>query len=491
MNSGNIAVSGGRSFATRLRWSFLLLTVATTVVAAILTVILVRRANESDTREQVQTLATVAAQEVADQVTSQLDSSEGDVGRILTLVPFLQRSLSIQNAEIVRVAPSGVATVRGGSLDAGGRLPTTGVAVSTIDDLVRNNGTEFVVSNDNAALAMALVPLSKADAEVLGLGDDVVVVVAASELGTAGLGSAGTALLIAGAVAILVALLLSEFLSRRVRRPLAAVASAAREISTGHLGARVELPSGADREVTDVANTIDEMAGRLGDAQRERQQFLVDVSHEFRTPLTAIVGYAELFSDGLLTEEDDVRQAGSVFGREAERLRRLTDDLLVQARLDAGEMTVSMELLDLAAVADEVVAASTPEAQRLGIALVVKKASVLVMADRVRLHQVIGNLVDNAMSFATHRVEVTVQLDAGTAMLMVTDDGVGLGQHADQVFDRSFSTDRSSDRRGNAGVGLTVVAQLVQAMSGSVTASDGSTGARFTVRFAPAQATPT
>ena len=337
---------------------------------------------------------------------------------------------------------------------------------------------------------MAPIPLSVADTRLLGLGDDIVVVVAARELGPAGLGSAGTALLVAAVVAVLVALLLAEVLARRIRRPLSAVASTTRAISTGDLAARVELPAGADREVTDVARTVDEMASRLSDAQRERQQFLVDVSHEFRTPLTSIAGYAELLNDGLLTDESGIKEAGEVVGREAARLRRLTDDLLAQARLDAGEMTVSMEQIDLATVIDEVVAASTPEAKRLSIKLISRASPTPVLADRTRLHQVIGNLIDNAVSFASTEVEITAEQDAGSAVLIVSDDGPGLGSYADRVFDRSFTTNRSSDRRGNLGVGLTVVAQLVEAMNGTVTAADGQSGARFTVRLPVSQATP-
>lgn len=491
MNIGSQPTGGGSSIASRLRWAFLLVIVATTVVAAITTVVLVRRTNERETRDEVQNLATVAATEVAAQVEGQLDSNGRDVGRVAALVPLLQRSLSIQNAEIVRVSDAGIATVRGDQFDSEERLPSTRVAVSTLNGLLQANGTTFVVSNDNAALAVAPIPLSVADTRLLGLGDDIVVVVAARELGPAGLGSAGTALLVAAVVAVLVALLLAEVLARRIRRPLSAVASTTRAISTGDLAARVELPAGADREVTDVARTVDEMASRLSDAQRERQQFLVDVSHEFRTPLTSIAGYAELLNDGLLTDESGIKEAGEVVGREAARLRRLTDDLLAQARLDAGEMTVSMEQIDLATVIDEVVAASTPEAKRLSIKLISRASPTPVLADRTRLHQVIGNLIDNAVSFASTEVEITAEQDAGSAVLIVSDDGPGLGSYADRVFDRSFTTNRSSDRRGNLGVGLTVVAQLVEAMNGTVIAADGQSGARFTVRLPVSQATPT
>ncbi len=457
---------------------------ALTTVAAAVTIVLVRRANESDTIDEARITARAGARTGLVQIRSQLDEGgEPMVPSLLVLIELLQRSLAIQDAEIVRISPDGVVPLTPESRDPRRRLPVTGVPVALLEDSRLSQGVEIVRSSGDVVVVASPVPFTATEAESLRLEDDVVAVVATRRLGPAGLGSAGTALLVAAVVGLLVAAVLAAVLARRIRRPLEAVVATTHAISTGDLSARVNLPARADRELTEVARTVDAMAARLHDATRERERFLVDVSHELRTPLTSIAGYAELLADERVTAPEEVQEAGAVVAREAERLRRLTDDLLTQARLDAGEMTVRLEPVDLALVTEEVVAAHRPAAAQLGVELVTETRTLLVEADPGRLHQVITNLIDNALGFATGEVRATLTGDGRSAELVVADDGPGLGSAAASVFERTFSTDRPRDRRGSAGVGLSVVAGLVATMGGHVTAADGEVGARFTVAF--------
>ncbi len=478
---------GTRSIASRLRWSFLAVILAVTAVAAVVTIVLVRRANEDDTTEEARTTARAGARAVSVQVRSQLEGTDTNVPSLLVLIELLQRSLAIQDAEIVRIDDRGVVSLRADGADPGPRLAVTRVPTAVLESSRLSEGVPMARRVGDVVVAATPVPLGAADEETLRLEDDVVAVVAVRELGTAGLGSSGPALLIAAAVALAASILLAELLARRIRRPLEAVASTTQAISAGDLSARVELPAGANRELTDVAQTVDAMASALEESRRDRQRFLVDVSHELRTPLTSLSGYAELLADGQITGSDEVHESGVVMGREAERLRRLIDDLLTQVRLDAGEMRVRLEPVEVTAIVEGVTAALRPDAERIGIRLAADLRPVTVDADPGRLHQVIANLLDNALGFAAHRVDVSVADVDGAAVVVVADDGPGLGSAAASVFERSFTTDRPRDRQGNLGIGLSVVAGLVRAMGGTVEAADGSVGARFTVRL-PASA---
>lgn len=476
-----------RSIGSRMRWFFLAVVVALTTVAAIVTVILIRRANERDAIADAEATALAGTRTVRIQVIDQLDAGARPNGRIVqVVVRTLQRSLSIQDAEIIRISDEGIVSVRTDDSEGPNAEPTlrlTGVPAASLDVEALRNGQQVSFTQGGNAVSAAPLRFTRLEAEDLRLRDDVIAVVAVRRLGTAGLGSVGPALLLGAIAALAVGAILSEVLARRVRRPLQAVASAAHAISAGDLSARVALPSGADREVTEVAATVDTMATKLDDARRDRQQFLIDVSHELRTPLTSIAGYAELLNDAQLTAPDEVSEAGAVIAREAARIRRLTDDLLTQARLDTGEMNVALEPVDIGAVAESVAAAHRPDGQRIGVDIVTRTEPLLVDADEIRLQQVIGNLTDNAIGFAAGQVTVSVSADSYTAMLVVADDGPGLGSAAATVFERSFTTDRPRDRRGNLGVGLSVAAGLVHAMGGSIEAGNGVVGARFVVRL--------
>ena len=474
--------SGGRSIATRLRWGSVLVVTITVLIAAVVTVVLVRSANESDARQEVTRLAEANARQVAESVRKQL-SDDGNAGNIPSLADLLQESLALQNVGLVRVHGNTVVGLTGEARPTA--PPLNGrLGLAALNRIIRNNGTDFVVTSDNWAVAGAAVDYTTVEQRLLRLNDDVIVVVAIRPLGTAGLGPAGPALLIAGALALIGGWALSELLARRLRRPLGAVAATARAISEGDRSARVDVPRRTDRELAQVAEAVNDMADRLAQTDAARERFLVDVSHEFRTPLTSISGYAELLETDAITEPDEVRDAVEIIRNEAERLISLTDDLLTEARFEAGEIHLDQVPVDLADVVGESVAAIAPRAATLGVEVNHHTHPVTVTGDRLRLGQVVGNLVDNAIGFAAQRVEVTVEADGTHGVVMVADDGPGLGDDAGQIFQRSFTTERKRDRQGHLGIGLAVVSTLVEAMGGSVHAANGPDGgARFEVRI--------
>ncbi len=209
--------------------------------------------------------------------------------------------------------------------------------------------------------------------------------------------------------------------------------------------------------------------------------FLLSVSHELRTPLTSIRGYADAVVDGAT---DDPSAAAAVISTEARRMERLVQDLLDLARLDADRFSLHAQPVDSAHLVREVVDGFRPRADQLGLELVTGSGSsvpVWVSADPDRLGQVVANLVENASSFAAHRVTVDAGTVAGRPAVWVTDDGPGIpADQLSDVFVRHFVSDRVPGRRKGSGLGLAIVSELATAMGATVEAQSPVAGERGT-----------
>jgi two-component system sensor histidine kinase BaeS len=228
------------------------------------------------------------------------------------------------------------------------------------------------------------------------------------------------------------------------------------------------------------------MAQQLTDSREAERNFLLSVSHELKTPLTAIRGYAEGLSEGAFRSEDAAR----TILVETRRLERLVRDLLDLARMNRREFHVERQPVDLAEVAHEVVARFEASAREYGVTLAAEGGETWVDADHDRVLQIGSNLVENALRATPAEGSVTVRVEPGR--LIVADTGPGLDsadvQHA---FDRFFLYDKHSrERPVGSGLGLAIVKQLTVAMGGTValdTAPDR--GATFIVTL-PSGAQP-
>jgi len=287
------------------------------------------------------------------------------------------------------------------------------------------------------------------------------------------------------ALALLVAVVVSYFVARRLTRPLAAMGTTAGAIAAGDLGARVDLGKHPDDELADLARTLNGMADQLEHARHGERQFLLSVSHDLRTPLTSIRGFAEALTDGTIPASEEQQRAGAVIAAEANRLERLVADLLDLARLDARQFSFSPRRFDAAAATRTAAAAFTPAAHELGIELVVDAPETLpVDGDAERIGQIVANLVENALKYARSRITIGVRsLDQHWFELRVVDDGPGVDPaERTQVFDRLFVSRSVPGRSVGTGLGLAIVGELAGAMRGRATvdAAAGS-GAAFVV----------
>jgi two-component system OmpR family sensor kinase len=305
-------------------------------------------------------------------------------------------------------------------------------------------------------------------------------------------------------------------LVRNSLRPLAGVERTARAIAAGDLSQRV--PAGDDRtEVGRLSTALNGMLARIEQSFRAQQvsegearaseerlrRFVADASHELRTPLTSIRGFAELYRQGAVRTEGDVRRLMQRIEAEGGRMGLLVEDLLLLARIDQ-ERPLTIGPVDLAGIAGDAVhdARAVQPDRPIVLHLDENLTDVpVVLGDEGRLRQVVGNLLTNALVHTPldARVTVTVAEDpaaAGTLVLTVADEGPGMDpEDAGRAFERFYRADASRTRSaGGTGLGLSIVASLVGAHGGSValdtTRDRGTTVLVRLPRSGPAGAPP-
>ncbi len=288
----------------------------------------------------------------------------------------------------------------------------------------------------------------------------------------------GTAL-----IAAITAAIVSYLLARRFTRPLAVMGATAGRIAAGDLTARVDLGNHPTDELSELAVTLNRMAQQLDHARGQERAFLLSVSHDLRTPLTSIRGYAEAMTDGTADDAATRRRAAAVIAAESRRLERLVADLLQLARLDAREFSLHPRSFDSVTTIRDALDAFRPQAEELGIALNLDAPAKLpAETDPERLGQIVANLVENALKYATGAIDVTVRAHDGLE-LEVLDDGPGIAPtELDAVFERLYTARGTPGRTVGTGLGLAIVRELAATMGGTVRASsDPSGGATFTV----------
>jgi two-component system OmpR family sensor kinase len=305
--------------------------------------------------------------------------------------------------------------------------------------------------------------------------------------GPLGLGVVLPWLIVCLVAVLLVAVLVSWRLGLRLTRPLGEVGAVTARIAAGDLAARVDVGPDTDEELGALGVSVNAMAASLTQAQTAQRQFLLSVSHELRTPLTSIRGFAEALEDGAAP---DIPRVGEIIGSEARRLDRLVSDLLDLARLDTGQFSLRPEPVPLGPALAATVEAFGPAAADLGLGLasdVADLGSVVVLADRDRLAQIVGNLIENAIKYASGAIDVGGAIQEGAPVIWVEDDGPGIApDELPQVFTRLFSSRTRPGRQVGTGLGLAIVAELVAAMGANVRAespSGPSGGSRFVVAW--------
>ena len=296
-------------------------------------------------------------------------------------------------------------------------------------------------------------------------------------------------LLSLSAVIGLMVLVLSLVLSKAFTRKIAQLLTAIRQVREGAYSHRAKI-SGHD-EIAQIGHEFNSLTDRLQVTENARRRFVSDASHELKTPLATI----RLLTDSILQTEnmdaETTREFVADIGSEAERLSRITEDLLRLTKLDSGVLE-PISAVNVLPVLEQVMRMLSLMAQEKGLELTyVAEEDCVVQSTKDEIHQVIYNLTDNALKYSSSgTVQVTLEKDGDTVVLSVADQGPGIPEEdLERIFDRFFRVDKARSRAaGGTGLGLSIVSDTVKRRGGSVRAENRPEGgALFTVRWKAAE----
>lgn len=211
---------------------------------------------------------------------------------------------------------------------------------------------------------------------------------------------------------------------------------------------------------------------QLEKLERVRQEFLSNVSHELKTPLTAIVAFVETLEAGALDDRENSQRFLEIIRKNAARMQNLIDDILELNAIEAGNVGVKLEEIELSPLLNDVIMSLAAKASSRGITVTNQvPGDTLVLADPRRLEQMLSNLVDNAIKFNRDGGMVTIAYEPGPrTRILVKDTGEGIpAQHLERLFERFYRVDRARSREmGGTGLGLAIVKHLARAHGGEV-----------------------
>jgi signal transduction histidine kinase len=289
----------------------------------------------------------------------------------------------------------------------------------------------------------------------------------------------------AGLIGMAFAFILSFLIVRWVSRPLLDVAHAASKVAEGDYAARVPV-HGPD-EVREVATGFNEMAARVELSQQAQRDFLANVSHDLRTPLTSIQGFAQAIAEGVASDAPSAQRAANIIHDEAGRLNRMVNELLDLARIQTGRMDMMRRAVELDTLLKTVGESMTIKAHEKEVRLEVQVPPLpRIAGDGDRLAQAFTNLVDNAIKHTASGglVWLVAGLDGKHGLVVqVQDTGEGIPQEdLPRIFERFYQVDKSRANNSGTGLGLAITREIVQAHAGRIwVESQLGQGTRFSV----------
>lgn len=293
------------------------------------------------------------------------------------------------------------------------------------------------------------------------------------------------ALVIGGAGALLIALIIGIFLARTLTRPIKDLTLAATRMAQGELEQQVEVRS--QDEIGQLAQAFNLMSQQIARANQLRRQMTADIAHDLRTPLTVIAGYIESMRDGVL---QPTPQRLDLIYQEIERLQKMVNDLRMLSQADAGELNLHPQPTQLLALLKRAAHLFQHHAEQAGTSLKVEASETLpaILVDEDRMMQVLDNLISNALRYTTAGGEITLRAkqEGKQVRLQVADTGTGIpSDELPRIFERFHRVDPSRhNESGGSGLGLAIVRALVEAQGGKVSAeSEVGKGTTITAEF--------
>jgi len=294
---------------------------------------------------------------------------------------------------------------------------------------------------------------------------------ATGQLTTPILESAGAGLVLAIAVTLI--------LSRTITRPLGELRRAAEDVAGGNYARRVRIVR--RDEIGVVGQAFNRMAEAVERTRHQQRAFLANVSHELKTPLTSLIGFSQALQDGSLRTDDEKARAATILHEEAQRVLRMSQELLDLARVESGQLALNPHPVDLGVQLQQEIeiVRKRAEARRLVVRLSVPSAMPPVHADPDRLHQILENLLDNAVKYAPEGTTVWISAEPRLGGRITTAVRNRLGVRVpdpDRMFDRFYRGDPSRSSAGGVGLGLAISRELAIAQNGDLRAELSADG---------------
>lgn len=264
-----------------------------------------------------------------------------------------------------------------------------------------------------------------------------------------------------------IALIFAIFLTRSIVRPLQVLSKSAQHVAKGEFSE--EVPETGPVEIQQVASAFNRMTGEVLATQQSQREFMANVSHDLKTPLTSIQGYSQAIIDGAIK---DPSSAAKIIHDEAERLNRMVQELTDLARLQAGRLSMKMTALDIGEVVAGIGQRLMMVAAQDDIELKVRTGPMpMIAGDGDRMVQVLTNLIGNAIKYtpAGGQVQVMTGVRNGGVEIIVKDNGMGIpAEDLPHIFDRFYQVDKSRGPKRGTGLGLAITQEIVQAHGGKI-----------------------
>lgn len=311
----------------------------------------------------------------------------------------------------------------------------------------------------------------------------------------------GLSIAVAGIITLIVSLFVAFLLARSIARPITQLTQATEALAKGDYAHRVEMKR--NDEIGRLAKSFNTMADQVQRARQMEKDFVANVSHELKTPLTSIQGFAQAIIDGAVNDLENARRAAQTIFEETARMSALVGDLLTLARLESGQMPLARDEIDLANVLPAWIERCQPHAVQLGVTITTSlDALPPIIGDANRLQQVVTNLIENAIKYNQPGGTITVRAcvepiehpgkspltrrktNPSWIRMEVSDTGAGIPpEDLPRVFDRFYRGDKARVG-GGTGLGLSIAREIVHAHGGTISvASEVGKGSTFTVRL--------
>lgn len=278
--------------------------------------------------------------------------------------------------------------------------------------------------------------------------------------------------LLAATGSLAVSLLLAFLLARRLSQPLLKITKAATAVAAGDFSSEIDVHS--EDEIGRLADAFRYMSSEVQKSQEQQRQFVINVSHELKTPLTAIAGHTQALREGVAGDPQAVASSLKVIAAETRRLSRLIEDLLNLAKFDARQFELRYDVVSVADIINEVADGFAREASKRGVELTTADSTAFkINIDPDRLRQILSNLIHNALSYtpAGGKVTITSRKSSDHVEIEVSDTGCGIDpEDLPHIFDRFYHT-RQVGKDAGLGLGLSISRELAQAMGGDIVAS--------------------